>query len=49
LTLTLAWARSEEFGVRWPSSCEDVIQGAEERPLLEDVTQQRSEDHDWQH
>jgi hypothetical protein len=23
--------------------------GAEECPLLEDVTQQRSEDHEWEH
>jgi hypothetical protein len=30
--------------VRWPSACEDVRPGAEERPLLEDVTKQRSED-----
>jgi hypothetical protein len=32
--------------VRWPSACEDVSPGAEERPLLEDVTKQRSEDRD---
>jgi hypothetical protein len=24
--------------VRWPSACEDVSLGAEEHPLLEDVT-----------
>jgi hypothetical protein len=24
--------------VRWPADCEDVSPGAEERPLLEDVT-----------
>jgi hypothetical protein len=24
--------------VRWPPACEDVIQGAQDRPLLEDVT-----------
>jgi hypothetical protein len=32
--------------VRWPPACEDVSPGAEERPLLEDVTKQRSEDRD---
>jgi hypothetical protein len=33
--------------VRWPSACEDVSLGAQERPLLEDVTKQSSEDCDW--
>jgi hypothetical protein len=35
--------------VRWPPACEDVSPGAEERPLLEDVTKQRSEGRDWEH
>jgi hypothetical protein len=35
-----------DIGVRWPPVCEDVSPGAEESPLLEDVTQQRSEDRD---
>jgi hypothetical protein len=30
-------------------ACEDVIPGAEERPLLEGVTNQSSEDRDWEH
>jgi hypothetical protein len=34
--------------VRWPPACEDVSPGAQERPLLEDVTQQRSEDRDYE-
>jgi hypothetical protein len=29
-----------------PPACKVVIQGAEERPLLKDVTKQRSEDRD---
>jgi hypothetical protein len=32
------------IGVRSPTACEDVSPGEEERPLLEDVTKQRSED-----
>jgi hypothetical protein len=36
----------QEVGVRWPPACEDVSPGAEERPLLENVTKQRSEDRD---
>jgi hypothetical protein len=35
-----------EFGARWPPACEDVSPGAEERPLSEDVTKQRTEDRD---
>jgi hypothetical protein len=35
--------------MRWPSACEDVSPGAGERPLLRDVTKQRSEDRDWEH
>jgi hypothetical protein len=35
-----------KFAVRWPPGCEDVSPEAEERPLLEDVTKQRSEDRD---
>jgi hypothetical protein len=32
--------------VIWPPACEDVSPEVEERPLLEDVTKQRSEDRD---
>jgi hypothetical protein len=32
--------------VRWPPACEDMSPGAEERPTLEDVAKQSSEDHD---
>jgi hypothetical protein len=32
--------------VRWTPACEDVSPGAEECPLLEDITKQRSEDRD---
>jgi hypothetical protein len=35
--------------VRCPPACEDMSLEAEERPLLEDLTKQRSEDHDWEH
>jgi hypothetical protein len=38
-----------EVVVRWPPACEDVSPGTEEPPLLEDVTQQRSEDRGWEH
>jgi hypothetical protein len=43
---TVLRQQSEEWevGVRWPPACEDVSPGAEERPLLEAVTKQRSED-----
>jgi hypothetical protein len=37
-----------EVGVKWSPACEDVSQEAEERPLLEDVTKQSSEDRDWE-
>jgi hypothetical protein len=33
--------------MKWPPACEDVSAGAEERPLLEDVTKQCSDDRDW--
>jgi hypothetical protein len=33
----------------WPPACEDVSPEAEERPLLEDATKQRSKDRDWKH
>jgi hypothetical protein len=33
----------------WPPVYEDVNPGAEERPLLEDVTKQRSENRDLGH
>jgi hypothetical protein len=36
----------QEVGVRWPKAWEEVSTGAEERPLLEDVTKQGSEDSD---
>jgi hypothetical protein len=32
--------------VKWPPACEDVSPEAEERPLLEDVTKQSSEELD---
>jgi hypothetical protein len=32
--------------VRWPPACEDVSPGADDRPLLEAVTKQCSEDRD---
>jgi hypothetical protein len=35
--------------VRWPPVCEDVNPGEKERPQLEDVTQQLSEDRDPGH
>jgi hypothetical protein len=33
----------------WPSACEEVSAGVEERPLLENINKQRSEDRDWEH
>jgi hypothetical protein len=36
----------EEVSVRWPPACEDVSPAAKERPLLEDVTKQSSEDRE---
>jgi hypothetical protein len=38
--------KSREAGVRWPPACGDMSLGAEERPLLEDVTKQHSEYRD---
>jgi hypothetical protein len=32
-----------EIDMRWHPACKDVKLGAKERPLLEDVTQKRSE------
>jgi hypothetical protein len=32
--------------VTWPPACEDMSPGAEERPPLEGVIKQSSEDHD---
>jgi hypothetical protein len=32
--------------VRWPPACEDVSPGVEERPMLEDVTEQSSDHRD---
>jgi hypothetical protein len=34
--------------VSWPPVCEDVSPEAEECPLLEDVTKQRSEDRNYE-
>jgi hypothetical protein len=39
----------EQVNVRWPPACEDVSPEAEDRPLLEEVTKQCSEDRDWEH
>jgi hypothetical protein len=39
----------EEVDVRWPPACEDISPGAEECPLLEDITQKHSEDCGWEH
>jgi hypothetical protein len=54
--VTLTWLQTstdtqleEEVDVRWPPASEDVSPGAEERPLLEDVTKQSSEDLDSEH
>jgi hypothetical protein len=40
-------AELEEFdlGVRWQSACESVSPDVEDRPLLEDVNKQSSEEH----
>jgi hypothetical protein len=38
-----------DAGVRWPPACKDMILGAEERPLLGDVTKQSSEDRHWEY
>jgi hypothetical protein len=35
--------------VRWLPACEDVSPEAEERPVLEDVIKQSSEDRDCEH
>jgi hypothetical protein len=40
--------QKEEIGVKWPPVCEDAIPESEERPLLEDVTKQRSEDRNYE-
>jgi hypothetical protein len=39
----------QEVGVRGLPVCKDVSPEAEERPLLEDVTDQSCEDRDWEH
>jgi hypothetical protein len=36
--------QEQKVGMRWSLACEDVSLGAEERPLLKDVTKQCSED-----
>jgi hypothetical protein len=38
-----------EIDVLWPPACENVSPEAEERPLLEAVTKQHSDDRDWEH
>jgi hypothetical protein len=38
-----------EVGVKWPAACEDMSPEAEEHPLLEDITKQSTEGHDWEH
>jgi hypothetical protein len=45
----MAELEKQEAGVRWPSACEDVSLAAGEHPLLENVTQQRSEVREWEH
>jgi hypothetical protein len=35
--------------VKYVTACEKVSPGTEKRPLLEDVTKQRSEDRDYEH
>jgi hypothetical protein len=45
--IVLGWQLEElEVDVRWPPACEDMSPGTEERPLLEDVTKQSSENRD---
>jgi hypothetical protein len=39
----------EEVGVKWPPIYMDVGPEAEDRPLLEEVTKQCSEDRDGEH
>jgi hypothetical protein len=46
--LSLRESPETAVGVRWPSVCENVSPEEEERPLLEDITKQRSEDRDWE-
>jgi hypothetical protein len=41
--------KEQEVGVRWLPVCEKMSPEAEERSLLEDVTQQCSKDHHWKH
>jgi hypothetical protein len=47
-SLTARQLEEVEVGVRWPPACENVNQKVEERPLLEDVTKQLSQDRDWE-
>jgi hypothetical protein len=42
-------AEEEEVSVRCLPACEEMSLGAEERPLLEDVTKQSSENRDREH
>jgi hypothetical protein len=37
----------ESIVVVWMPACEDMSPDTEECLLLEDITQQHSEDHDW--
>lgn len=39
----------KEVSVRWPPACKDMSPQAEERPLMEDIIKQHSEDHNWEH
>jgi hypothetical protein len=45
----MAELEEQGAGVRWPPATDDVSPGAEERPLLEDITQKHSENRDWEH
>jgi hypothetical protein len=47
--LSLRESPETEVGAKCPPTCEDVSPEEDERPLLEDVTKQRSEDRDWEH
>jgi hypothetical protein len=46
----LRWQLEEyDSGTRWLPACKDLSMGAEDHPLLEDVTKQHSEGGDWEH
>lgn len=42
-SLEMAQLEEYESGMKWLPACKDVSPRAEEHPLMEDVTQQRSE------